>query len=96
MSDTGAWLPNAASTMHKTPQIAAPRRLGSDYTRCTFVADSQEPDCFGYGALGGSLLRVHGLDIIGGTGRYEGVTGTMPKNKEVHGGSDVVMKLRLK
>jgi len=72
------------------------RPIGSDYTRCTFVADSQEPDCVGYGALGGSLLRVHGLDVIGGTGRYEGVTGTMPENKEVRGGSDVVMKLRLK
>ena len=72
------------------------RPIGSDYTHCTFVADSQEPDCFGYAALGGSLLRFHGLDIIGGTGRYEGVTGTMPQNKEVHGGSDVVMKLRLK
>ena len=72
------------------------RPIGSDYTHCTFVADSQEPDCFGYAALGGSLLRFHGLDIIGGTGRYEGVTGTIPKDKEVPGGSDVVVKLHVK
>jgi hypothetical protein len=69
--------------------------IGSDYTRCSFVAVNQEPDCFGYGALGGSVLRVHNSEIVGGAGRYEGVTGTVPKNDEVRGGSDVVMKLRL-
>jgi hypothetical protein len=71
------------------------RPIGSDYTRCSFVVENQEPECFGYGALGGSLLRVHNTKIVGGTGRYEGVTGTVPKNDEVRGGSDVVMKLRL-
>lgn len=71
------------------------RPIGSDYTRCSFVAENQEPDCFGYGAIGGSVLRVHNNKIVGGTGRYEGVTGTVPKNDEVRGGSDVVMKLRL-
>ena len=72
------------------------RPIGSDYVRCVFVAGAQEPDCSGVAALGGSLLRFHGSDVIGGTGRYEGVTGTIPKNKEAPGGSDVVVKLRLK
>jgi hypothetical protein len=29
----------------------------SDYLRCTFMAYG-EPDCFGYVAIGGSLLRL--------------------------------------
>lgn len=70
------------------------RPIGSDYTRCAFVVENQDPDCFGYGALGGSILRVHNSRIVGGTGQYEGVTGTVPKNDEVRGGSDVVMRLR--
>jgi hypothetical protein len=47
-------------------------------------------------AIGGSLLRFHGNDLIGGTGRYQGVTGEVLKNKEVKGGSDIVVRLELR
>ena len=66
----------------------------SDYLRCTFLADLT-PDCFGYTAIGGSLLRFHGFDVIGGTGRYHGATGKVVKNEEVPGGSDIVVRVRL-
>jgi hypothetical protein len=35
----------------------AKRATMSDYLRCTFMAYG-EPDCFGYVAIGGSLLRL--------------------------------------
>jgi hypothetical protein len=66
----------------------------SDYLRCTFTA-ALEPDCFGYTAIGGSLLRFHGFDIIGGTGRYQGATGKVIRNREVEGGSDFVVRVKL-
>ena len=69
------------------------RPFGSDYLRCTFASDPQNPDCFGYVAIGGSLLRFHGFDIIGGTGRYLGATGKTVSNKEVEGGSEFVVKI---
>src|SRR5262249_11253578 len=72
------------------------RPFASDYLRCTFGTDPQNPDCFGYVAIDGSLLRFHGFDIIGGTGRYLGVTGKTLSNKEVDGGSDIVVKLKLR
>ncbi len=65
----------------------------SDYLRCEFTA-SLEPDCFGWSAIGGSLLRFHGNELIGGTGRYQGATGKVLKNKEVEGGSDIVVRVR--
>jgi hypothetical protein len=71
----------------------AKRATMSDYLRCTFLANG-EPDCFGYTAIGGSLLRFHGMDVIGGTGRYHGATGKVLKNKEVPGGSDIVVQVR--
>ena len=67
----------------------------SDYLRCTFT-EALEPDCFGYTAIGGSLLRFHGFDIIGGTGRYHGATGKAVKHEEVPGGSDFVVKVKLR
>ncbi len=67
----------------------------SDYLRCTFLPDLT-PDCYGYTAIGGSLLRFHGLDVIGGTGRYQGATGKTIKNEEVPGGSDFVVKVKLR
>jgi hypothetical protein len=66
----------------------------SDYLRCTFT-ETLEPDCFGYVAIGGSLLRFHGNDIIGGTGRYHGATGRAILNEEVPGGSDIVVRVKL-
>jgi hypothetical protein len=66
----------------------------SDYLRCTFTAQL-EPDCFGYTAIGGSLLRFHGMEIIGGTGRYQGATGRAILNEEVEGGSDFVVRVKL-
>jgi hypothetical protein len=71
------------------------RPFGSDYLRCTFGSDPQNPDCFGYVAIDGSLLRFHGFDIVGGTGRYLGATGKTVSNKEVEGGSDFVVKIKL-
>jgi hypothetical protein len=71
----------------------AKRATMSDYLRCTFLADLT-PDCFGYSAIRGSLLRFHGSDVIGGTGRYHGATGKVIKNVEVPGGSDIVVRVR--
>jgi hypothetical protein len=67
----------------------------SDYLRCTFGSDPQNPDCFGYVAIDGSLLRFHGFDIVGGTGRYLGATGKTVSNREVEGGSEFVVKVKL-
>ena len=67
----------------------------SDYLRCTFGTDPQNPDCYGYVAIDGSLLRFHGFDIVGGTGRYLGAGGRIASNKEVKGGSEFVVKIRL-
>jgi hypothetical protein len=74
----------------------AKRATMSDYLRCTFTADGA-PDCFGYVAIGGSMLRFHGFDIIGGTGRYQGATGKTVSNEEIPGGgSDFVVRVRLR
>jgi hypothetical protein len=54
-----------------------------------------EPDCFGYTAIGGSMLRFHGMEVIGGTGRYQGTTGKVISNQEVEGGSDFVVRVKL-
>ena len=67
----------------------------SDYLRCTFGNDPENPDCFGYTAIDGSLLRFHGFDIVGGTGRYLGATGGAVSHKEVEGGSEFVVKVKL-
>ena len=72
----------------------AKRPTSSDYLRCTFV-EGGEPDCYGWVAIGGSMLRFHGNEIIGGGGRYLGATGRAVKNKEVPGGSDLAVKVRL-
>jgi hypothetical protein len=77
-----------------TSKKHAKRPFGSDYLRCTFGNDPQNPDCFGYVAIDGSLLRFHGFDIIGGTGRYLGATGKTVSSKEVDGGSDFVVKIK--
>jgi hypothetical protein len=66
----------------------------SDYLRCTFTA-ALEPDCYGFTAIGGSLLRFHGMELIGGTGRYQGATGKVISSKEVEGGSDFVVRVKL-
>jgi hypothetical protein len=73
----------------------AKRPTMSDYLRCTWV-EGGEPDCYGWVAIGGSMLRFHGFEIIGGGGRYLGATGRAVKNQEVRGGSDVVVKVRLR
>ena len=67
----------------------------SDYLRCTFGTDPENPDCYGYVAIDGSLLRSHGFDIIGGTGRYLGATGKVVSHNEVAGGSEFVVKVKL-
>jgi hypothetical protein len=72
----------------------ARKAFGSDYLRCTFGADPENPDCFGYVALKGGLLRFHGMDIVGGAGKYLGATGKTVSNKEVPGGSDFVVRIK--
>lgn len=67
------------------------RPQGSDYLRCEFKS-IPEPDCHGYAAIGGSLLRFRGMDVIGVVGRWK--SGKLLSIKEVEGGSDIVLKLR--
>ena len=67
------------------------RPIGSDYLRCEFNG-SPEPDCLGYAAIGGSLLRFRGMELIGAIGRWK--SGRIVSNNEVEGGSDFVLKLR--
>ncbi len=55
------------------------------------VRRQPEPDCHGYAAIGSSLLRFHGMDVIGAIGRWK--SGKVLSNKEVEGGSDFVLKL---
>jgi hypothetical protein len=64
--------------------------IGADYLRCEF-SGGPEPDCFGYVALGASLLRFHGFDLIGSIGRWKDAK--LLSNKEVEGGSDFVFRL---
>ena len=64
--------------------------IGADYLRCVFTA-AGEPDCLGYTALRGSLLRFHGFDLIGAIGRWKDAK--VLSSKEVEGGSDYVIKL---
>jgi hypothetical protein len=66
------------------------KAIGADYLQCTFTS-AGEPDCFGYTALGKSLLRFHGMDLIGAIGRWKDAK--ILSNKEVPGGSDFVVKL---
>jgi hypothetical protein len=67
----------------------------SDHVRCVF--STGEPDCEGQVAVGGSLLIFRGFPgtLINGTGRYQGATGRVIKNKEVKGGSDIVARIHL-
>jgi hypothetical protein len=64
--------------------------IGADYLHCVFQA-SGEPDCMGYNALGSSLLRFHGFELIGAIGRWKDAK--ILSNKEVEGGSDFVIRL---
>ena len=73
----------------------AKRATMSSHLECTFGA-GPEPDCLSWAAIGGSLLRFHGDDVIGGTGRYQGATGRILSNREVAGGSDIVARIRLR
>jgi len=64
--------------------------IGADYLRCEF-SEGPEPDCMGYTALGNSLLRFRGFDLIGAIGRWRDAK--ILSNKEVPGGSDFVVRL---
>ena len=64
--------------------------IGADYLQCTF-GSGPEPDCHGYTALGNSLLRFHGFDLIGAIGKFKDAK--VLSNKEVPGGSDIVIRL---
>jgi hypothetical protein len=64
--------------------------IGADYLQCVFQA-SGVPDCHGYTALGRSLLRFHGMDLIGAIGRFKDAK--IISNKEVKGGNDFIVEL---
>ena len=64
--------------------------IGADYLRCEF-SGGPEPDCLGYTALGNSLLRFKGFDLIGAIGRWKDAK--IVSSKEVPGGSDYVVRL---
>jgi hypothetical protein len=64
--------------------------IGADYLQCSF-GTGPEPDCHGYTALGSSLLRFHGFDLIGAIGKFKDAK--VLSNKEVPGGSDFVIRL---
>ena len=66
------------------------KAIGADYLQCVFQA-SGEPDCHGYTALGRSLLRFHGMDLIGAIGRFKDAK--IISNKEVKGGNDFIVEL---
>jgi len=67
------------------------RPTASDYVRCEF-SGAPEPDCFSSVAIGGSLLRFHNSDVIGAVGRWK--SGKLVSDKQIAGGSDIVLKLR--
>ena len=64
--------------------------IGAEYLRCVF-GDGPEPDCLAYVALGRSLLRFHGMENIGATGKWK--SAKILSNKDVNGDSDVVVRL---
>jgi hypothetical protein len=70
----------------------------SDHTRCTFGTGA--PKCVTHLAIGGSLLIFEGEGspetLIAGTGRYRGATGRVISLKDVKGGADVVVQIRLR
>ncbi len=66
------------------------KAIGADYLQCVFQA-SGEPDCHGYTAIGRSLLRFHGMDLIGAIGRFKDAK--IISNKEVKGGNDFIVEL---
>jgi hypothetical protein len=72
----------------------AKRATMSGHLECTF-GTGPEPDCFSWAAIGGSLLRFHGDELIGGTGRYQGATGRILSNRERPGGNDIVARIQL-
>jgi hypothetical protein len=71
----------------------AKRFSASHHLQCVFT--SAEPQCISHVAVGGSLLIFEGFPgtLINGTGRYQGASGRVLKNKEVKGGSDIVARI---
>ena len=68
------------------------RRSRSAPTTCAASSTGgPEPDCLGYTALGNSLLRFRGFDLIGAIGRWKDAK--IVSSKEVPGGSDYVVRL---
>jgi hypothetical protein len=70
------------------------RALGTDHLRCTF-GSSGPPDCISHVAVGGSMLVFVGDPgtVLLGTGRWAGARGRVLVNREVPGGSDVVVRV---
>jgi hypothetical protein len=69
--------------------------FGSEHLQCVF--GTGEPDCVSHTAIGSSLLVFSGnpAKLIAGTGRFQGATGRVLSNKEVRGGNDIVVKIKL-
>ena len=74
----------------------AKRWSASSHLRCVF--GTGQPDCESQVAIGGSLLVFRGNPgtLTIGTGRFQGATGRVVKNKQVPGGLNVVAKIRLR
>jgi hypothetical protein len=73
----------------------AKRFFGSEHLQCVF--GTGEPDCVSHTAIGSSLMIFAGNPgkLIAGTGRFAGATGRAISNKEVPGGNDIVVKVKL-
>jgi hypothetical protein len=75
----------------------AARWTASSHEHCT-VSTAAAPDCERHVAIGGSLLIFRGDPgtLTSGTGRYQGATGRVVAVHPAAGGTDVVVKLRLR
>lgn len=67
----------------------------SSHLECTF-GEGPEPECLSWSAIGGSMLRFRGAEVIGGTGRYQGATGRIVSNRDRPGGKDIVARIHLR
>jgi hypothetical protein len=75
----------------------------SSYTVCVFHSAKGAPTCEGVAALGGNqLLTFHTApesdhpQVVGGTGRYAGATGSVDMTSTTDSSSDLVITVNLK
>jgi len=65
----------------------------STHLTCTFRQGP--PACISNVAVGGSLLVFDGNKLVGATGDYQGATGRVLSNKEIPGGNDSDLVVRI-